>query len=131
MLFRTAFSKFTSSKILVFISERLMSAPCRALCIFFVMLKKSGLPWITRHSAFMPRLFIDDSECLKCFCFPEDAINHLEPDEGLVIFDTNQPITQLYSVRTGIRPDAAGRTNLVIAFAYYLAAGLGHPGPAS
>jgi hypothetical protein len=38
---------------------RLMSAPCSALWIFLVTLKKSGLPWIGRQSALMPRLRAD------------------------------------------------------------------------
>jgi hypothetical protein len=42
----------------VFISDRLISPPCSALCIFFVMEKKSGVPWMTRHSARTPALFI-------------------------------------------------------------------------
>ena len=35
-----------------------MSPPCRALCIFLVMLKKSGRPWITRQPVLMPAAFI-------------------------------------------------------------------------
>ena len=32
--------------------------PCRALCIFLVMAKKSGLPWMIRHPVLMPTSFI-------------------------------------------------------------------------
>ncbi len=35
-----------------------MSPPCSALCIFFVMLKKSGRPWMTRQPVRIPAAFI-------------------------------------------------------------------------
>jgi hypothetical protein len=56
--FLIEFSWMTPSYIRHFREERLMSSPCRALCIFLVMLKKSGAPWITRHPVFTPVEFM-------------------------------------------------------------------------
>ena len=86
-----------------------MVPPCRALWIFLVTLKKSGLPWIRRQSERIPmaRLASVSEERISAtppgetLGLEHDALDRLGPDQRLVLLDAQRPEELLHATSSG------------------------------